>query len=360
VYHGPPALTLSTAVTSWTLDLPVLVAVLVAAGLYLAGMRRLHRAGQPLPPAPGDGSSSPAPGDGSAAALPPPEAAALPPPWPAMRAVAFLAGGTGAVVLATMSFLGVYQGVLFSVRAVQNVLLILVAPLFLALGRPLTLLIAARPRLGARAGAAVHSRAARILTFPAITAMVLVIVPFLLYFTPWYEAGLRNDLVRELTYAALMVPGLVFFWTLLRVDPVPKAYPYLVSLWVTGAEVVGDAVLGLAIIAANQLIAGSYYQALGRPWGPSLRADQVIGGGALWILGDLVGLPFLAAQLIQMIREDEQEAAQVDAELDASAAAAQEAGAAPAATAGNQPWWQSDARFTGRFKPVDQEERPPG
>ena len=92
----------------------MLVAVLVAAGLYLAGMRRLRRAGQA---------------------------------WPAARAVAFLAGGTGAVVLATMSFLGVYQGVLFSARAVQNVLLLLVAPLFLALGRPLTLLIAARPGL---------------------------------------------------------------------------------------------------------------------------------------------------------------------------------------------------------------------
>src|SRR5215472_16731475 len=336
MYHGPPALTLSTAVTSWTLDLPVLVAVLVAAGLYLAGMRRVRRAGHLSPPA-----------------------AALPSPWPAARAIAFLAGGMGAVVLATMSFLGVYQGVLFSARAVQNVLLLLVAPLFLALGRPLTLLIAARPGLGARAEAAVHSRAARILTFPAITAMALIVVPFVLYFTPWYEAGLRNDLVRELTYAALMAPGLVFFWTLLRVDPVPKAYPYLVSLWVTGAEVVGDAALGLAIIADEHLIAGAYYQALGRPWGPSLRADQVIGGGALWILGDLVGLPFLAAMLIQMIREDEQEAAQVDAELDASAAAAQGAGEATAATAGSQPWWQSDSRFTGRFRGVDQGERPP-
>jgi cytochrome c oxidase assembly factor CtaG len=308
-YTGPPALTLSRAVTSWTVDLPVLVAVLVAAALYLAGMRRLHRGGHA---------------------------------WPAARAVAFLAGGTGAVVLATMSFLGVYQGVLFSVRAVQNVLLLLVAPLFLALGRPLTLLIAARPRLGARAEAAVHSRAARILTFPAITAMVLLIVPFLLYFTPWYEAGLRSDLVRELTYAALILPGLVFFWTLLRVDPVPKAYPYLVSLWVTGAEVVGDAVLGLAIIADEHLIAGSYYLALGRPWGPSLRADQVIGGGAIWILGDLVGLPFLAAMLIQMIREDEQEAVEVDAELDARDAAA--------TTPDDQPWWESDSRFTGRFQ----------
>jgi cytochrome c oxidase assembly factor CtaG len=165
--------------------------------------------------------------------------------------------------------------------------------------------------------------------------------------------------VRELTYAALLAPGLVFFWTLLRVDPVPKAYPYLVSLWVTGAEVVGDAVLGLAIIADQHLIAGSYYRALGRPWGPSLRADQVIGGGALWILGDLVGLPFLAAQLIQMIREDEQEAAQVDAELDASAraaaAGAETAGVAPAAAADSQPWWESDPRFTGRFQRPSQE-----
>ena len=300
----------------------MLVVVLVAALLYLAGIRRIRRSGRP---------------------------------WPRAWAVAFLIGGTGTVVIATMSFLGVYQHVLFYDRALQTVLLLLAAPLFLALGRPLSLFTAALPGPGRRADAIVHSRAARILTFPAITAMVLVIVPFVLYFTPWYEAGLRNATVRELTYAALLVPGLVFFWTLLRVDPVPKAYPYLVALWVTGAEVVGDAVLGLAVLADQHLIAGSYYQALGRPWGPSLRADQVIGGGALWILGDLVGLPFLAATLIVMIREDEREAAQVDAELDAKAAeaavpGAEEAGRAPAATPDSRPWWESDSRFTRRFQ----------
>ena len=323
-YTGPPELTVTRAFTSWTLDLPVLLVVLAAGGLYLAGVWRVRKAGQP---------------------------------WPAARTVAFLAGGTGALVLATMSFLGVYQGVLFWSRAVQNVLLLLVAPLFLTLGRPLSLLIAARPRLGSRAQAIVRSQPARILTFPAITALVLVIVPFVLYFTSWYEAGLRSASVRELTYLALLAPGVVFFWTLLRVDPVPKEYPYLVSLWVTGAEVVGDAVLGLAIIATQHLIAGSYYQALGRPWGPTLRADQVIGGGALWILGDIVGLPFLAAQLIQMIREDEQEAARVDAELDAreqEAADQEVTGAADErlarAVAEGRPWWESDPRFTGRFR----------
>jgi hypothetical protein len=134
--------------------------------------------------------------------------------------------------------------------------------------------------------------------------------------------------VAQLTRVALLLPGFVFFWTLLRVDPVPRAYPYIVTLWITAAEVVGDAVLGIAVIASTSLLAGPYYHALARPWGPTLATSQVLGGGVLWILGDIVGLPFLAAQFIQMIREDEADAEAVDAELDA-----QEAEAAGAAVA---------------------------
>ena len=147
----------------------------------------------------------------------------------------------------------------------------------------------------------------------------------------------------------------------------PKQYPYAVSMWITGAEVIGDAFFGIAVIAYQGLIGGAYYHALARPWGPSLATDQVIGGGVLWILGDLVGLPFLAVQLIHMMREDESDAARIDAELDAQQAqleasrpAAQarlEAPVLPAesqeAQESNEPklWWQGDPRLTGRFKP---------
>ena len=168
------------------------------------------------------------------------------------------------------------------------------------------------------------------MTFPAITTLALVAVPFVMYFTSWYTAAFHSVAVRELTHLALLVPGFVFFWTLLRVDPVPKAYSYGVALWITFAEVIGDAFLGLAVIADNSLIGAGYYHALARPWGPSLQTDQILGGGTLWILGDLVGLPFLIAQLIQFIREDEAEAAVIDAELDARDAA-EAAGAAGAA-----------------------------
>ena len=81
--------------------------------------------------------------------------------------------------------------------------------------------------------------------------------------------------------------------------------------------------------------------------------DAAVDDQALGILGDLVGLPFLAAQLIQLIREDESDAARVDAELDAREArqAAAEV-LAEGEQAGEKPWWEDDPRFTGRFKPT--------
>ena len=312
-YHGPPELTVARAFTEWTLDPWMLALVLILGGGYLAAMRRQ-------------------------------------PGWPAARRIWFLGLGLGFLIVATMSWVGVYQSVLFYARAVQTVLLVLVVPLFLALGRPISLAIAAFPRPGARLEATIRSRPARILTFPAITTFALVGVPFVMYFTSWYTAVFHSTAIRELTFLALMAPGFAFFWTLLRVDPVPKQYSYAVSMWITSAEVIGDAFLGLAIIASQNLIGGAWYHAVARPWGPTLQADQIIGGGALWILGDLVGLPFLAAQLIQLIREDESDAARIDAELDARQAAA--AVTPEGEPDGEKPWWEDDPRFTGRFKPT--------
>jgi cytochrome c oxidase assembly factor CtaG len=317
-YHGPLELTPLRALTEWTLDPWALAFIVLLGGLYLAGVRTVRLTG------------------GS---------------WPTGRIIAFCGLGLGFTVVATMSFVGVYQPVLFYARSVQTIVLLLVVPLFLALGRPFSLAIAALPRLGARIETVLHSKAAVIATFPAITTLVLVVVPFAIYFSPWYAAGFSSAGIRAATCLALLLPGFVFFWTLLRVDPVPRAYPYLVAMWITGAEVVGDAILGLAVIADQHLIAGGYYHALARPWGPGLAGSQVIGGGVLWVLGDLVGLPFLAAQLIQMIREDESDASAIDAQLDRQEQLDRQAG--------TRPWWESDPRFARRFQSAsDQPDQP--
>ena len=139
-YHGPPELTAGPGVHRVDRSIPwALAFVLLLGGLYLAGVRRVRRAGQP---------------------------------WPAARPVAFCGLGLGSLVIATMSWVGVYQGVLFYVRAVQTILLLLVIPLFFALGRPLSLAIAALPRLGpADRGGASAAGWPRSLTFPAVTTL---------------------------------------------------------------------------------------------------------------------------------------------------------------------------------------------
>jgi cytochrome c oxidase assembly factor CtaG len=317
--------------------------------------------------------------------------------WGTGRSISFCGLGLGFWVIATMSWVGVYSAVLFYARATQTVLLVLVVPLFLAMGKPITLLVEAYPAAGRRVLAVIHSRAAKVVTFPAITPLALVAVPMSMYFTSWYTAAFTSGTIRELTCLILMVPGCVFFWTLLRVDPVPKRYPYGVAMWITAAEVIGDAFFGIAVIADTNLIAAPHYHAVGYPYGPTLATSQVLGGGIIWILGDFVGLPFLAVQLIQMMREDKAEAAAIDAELDARDAARQAARAAqtaspqpsavpvgpPAATSAgpagtvpvehdealpehgavmpgasgaeeddDRPWWESDPRLTDRFRPA--------
>jgi cytochrome c oxidase assembly factor CtaG len=342
-YHGPPELTVARAFSSWMLDPWALGVIVVLGAAYLAGVSTVRRRGER---------------------------------WPAGRVVLFCGLGLGFGIIATMSFVAVYYPVLFYIRSVQTVMLLLVVPLFLALGRPLSLIGAVSPPTGQRIGRIIGSRVARVVTFPPITTFVLILTPFGVYFTPWYAAGFTSGLVAQITRVALLMPGFVFFWTLLRVDPVPRAYPYVVTLWITAAEVVGDAVLGIAVIASTSLLAGPYYHALARPWGPTLATSQVLGGGVLWILGDIVGIPFLAAQLIQMMREDEADARAIDAELDAQDAEAAAASARMALSAApdasdaatgagdtggttvgqpamQRPWWETDSRFADRFRAVD-------
>jgi cytochrome c oxidase assembly factor CtaG len=335
-YHGPPQLTLSRAFTEWVPD-PAMITFTVVLGLcYVAGVCRVRKRG----------------GE-----------------WRTSHLVEFCGLGLGFLVIAVMSWTGAYQNILFYARATQTVLLVLLVPLFLAMGKPMTLFIENFPAAGARVEKAVRSLPLKVITFPLITSLLLAGVPMSMYFTNWYTATFHSGTARELTYLALMATGYLFFWTMLRADPVPKEYPYGVGLWITAAEMVGDAFFGLAVIADENVIARSSYHAAGWPYGPSLAASQVIGGGIIWVLGDTVGLPFLAVQFIRMMRADKSEAAAVDAELDAKEAARKQSGQARAGRPGEgytpgdkgtaapgdagedpeRPWWESDPRFTGRF-----------
>jgi cytochrome c oxidase assembly factor CtaG len=306
---GP--LTLTTTLTGWTLDIPSLVVVLLLGAGYLAGVRAQQQ------------------------------------PWQRSRTVAFLAG-LALILVVTCSFLGRYADILFWARAAQVITLLMVAPLLLAMGSPVALALGALPETGqTRLRRVLASRVARVLTYPATASLLLVALPWALYFTGWYPAVLANPVVDQVTRLVLLVAGFLYFYSRLQLDPVPRKYPHLISVVITFVEVVFDAALGLVLWLSPHLVAEAHYTALHRTWGPSMRTDQIIGAGVLWLVGDLAGLPFLGALMSRMAKDDAREAEEIDQELD-QREVEQAAEAEPGAPA--RLWWEDDPQLAERFR----------
>ncbi|HYP93355.1 MAG TPA: cytochrome c oxidase assembly protein, partial [Mycobacterium sp.] len=79
-----------------------------------------------------------------------------------------------------------------------------------------------------------------------------------------------------------------------------------------------------------------------RHWGPSLRVDQSIGAGVLWLLGDVLGVAFIVV-LVRFFSADERSrAAIVDAELDR----ADHDEAQPVSAL----WWENDPQLRERMR----------
>lgn len=253
--------------------------------------------------------------------------------------------GAGMVcwLLATQGAVAQYALVLFWVRALQVLLLLYVVPFLLASGRPVTALReASSPNARARIDAVLGSRAARVVLSPPVTSVLMLATPWLLYLTPWYVASLVNPVIADLTSIALSATGFCYFYARLQSDPVPRRYSPLLSICISVAEGLGDGVLGL-VLWLGPLVAYDYYAALHRDWGPSLRDDQTLGAGVLWILGDVLGIPFIMVLMRKLGSHERTRAAEVDAEIDAGVEEQR-------ATGSSALWWESDPQLRDRYR----------
>ena len=194
---------------------------------------------------------------------------------------------------------------------------LLPATLILALGAPVTLALRtlpARPRRWLRT--VLHSLPAKIIVNPLVGFVLVFGTPFVLYDTGLYQTSLQHDWLHNLLHVHFVLAGCIFFWPIVGVDPVPGRLPHPMRLLLLCVSLPAHAWLGVSIMSQHEIIAGSYYRALARPWPPSLSQDQTIGGGLLWAAGDLVGLLVFAALLVQWSRADDREAVRVDRHLD--------------------------------------------
>jgi putative copper resistance protein D len=274
--------------TGWELAPVPLVVTVWAAGLYLIGVHSLHRRGDA---------------------------------WPVGRTLAFVGLGMGSFYVATSSGLAAYDTTLVSVHMVQHMVLSMLVPLALALGAPVTLALRTLPERPRRWLLAVlHSRVARVLSFPLLALALYVVSPWALYFSPWYDATLDHVWLHELMHLHLVAVGALFFWPIVGVDPVPGRVGYPFRMLLVVLTLPFHAFLGVTIMGQETLLGGDHYKALrelpGYAWLPDPMADQHLAGGLLWSSGDVVGLVLVGVLFAQWVRASTKEAAREDRRLD--------------------------------------------
>jgi cytochrome c oxidase assembly factor CtaG len=238
----------TAVLTDWTLEPTVLAGVALAAVIYVRGLRRLGERAR-------HGKSV----DG-------------------LRITYFFVG-LCAVLLALVSPIDAYSARLLSVHMVQHLLLLMIAPPLLLLGKPIPVLLVGAPHDLVRWVARSHARTpwfhalTRTLTTPWVAWTTATLVMLIWHVPALYDAALQNTGIHLFEHLCFLATGILFWWVIIEPFPGPERVAAGWRLvYVLAAMLPGTALGTLFVLAPSPLYA--YYAALPQLWGTSALSDQ--------------------------------------------------------------------------------------
>ena len=290
----PPAPTFSNILLAYDADGLMLGLLIIAVALYIKGVVILRKRGDT---------------------------------WPVGRTIAF-ALGISMVDFATSGGLGVYSHFAFSNHMMAHMFLGMIAPIGIVLGAPITLALRTLPQArnkderGVRGSfiALLHSKPALVMTNPVVALAIFDGSLFTLYFTPLFGNLMQGHSGHFFMSTHFLLAGILFFQTIIGIDPAPRKVPHLVKIIIIFAAMSIHAFFSIAIMSANTLIDNGFFVLLERPWATDLLADQKLGGAIGWAMGEIPILLALIATFLQWLREDKKEAGRIDRAADRAAA----------------------------------------
>ncbi|GAC1645435.1 MAG: cytochrome c oxidase assembly protein [Herpetosiphon sp.] len=199
--------------------------------------------------------------------------------WRRLRILAFVAG----VLLIGVALVPpiATRDEKFTVHVGQHLLLGMFAPLALALGAPVTLLLRILPAQGGRLIVRILRHAAvRVLTHPVTAAGLNVGGLWLLYWTPLYSVVQEHAVLHAILHLHFLFTGCLFTWSLIGIDPMP----HRASLGIRVAVLVGAS-------AAHGVIAKLLYAHGPLSWQS--------GAKLMWYGGDVLDVLLLSTLLWQ-------------------------------------------------------------
>lgn len=281
----PPPPTFARYFTEWSLDpLWVVVAVGLSAA-YIVGFINLRRRGDA---------------------------------WPIHRLICWLLGMIF-LVYVTSGGARVYGEIQFSAHMIQHMLLIMVVPLPMVLGAPITMLMrGTKARTDGSRGIRewvlwlVHTPYMRFLANPIFASVNFAGSLVVFYYSGVMKYALEWHLGHELMIIHFLGAGYLFAQALIGIDPgvVRPAYPLrLLMLLITMAF---HAFFGISLMSSEVLIEGDWFGNIGADWGYSAIEDQQLGGGIAWGVGELPTLFIAIMVAFQWSKSSDREAKRVD------------------------------------------------
>jgi cytochrome c oxidase assembly factor CtaG/putative copper export protein len=240
--------------------------------------------------------------------------------WPVYRTVLWVAG---LLLLFTITSGGVsvYEEYLFSAHMLAHMALTMAVPVLLVPGAPVTLAARAiRARRDGSRGArewillAVHSRFAGFIANPIVAAILFAGSLWAFYYSPLFRWSMTDHIGHEWMIVHFLIIGYLFVQSLIGIDPVPFRLPYAFRLLLLLGTMAFHAFFGLAIMSSAGLLLADWYGAMG--WGTDALADQRLGGGIAWSVGEIPTLALAITVAVQWARSDEKESRRKDRHAD--------------------------------------------
>ncbi len=283
-FAGP--LTAARVLFDWRFDLVFGTAAIVLAAAYLAAVLRLRRRGDD---------------------------------WPRGRTLSWVLGCV-ALLFATSSGVGRYMPAMFSVHMAAHMLLSMLVPILLVLGAPVSLALRALPAAGRGDPpgmrewllAALHSRLSQFLTNPAVATVLFVAGFYGLYFGGIFDAAVGSHVGHVAMNVHFLLSGYLFYWVVIGVDPTPRPIPPLAKVAVVFASLPLHAFFGVVLMSTRAILGESFYRSLHLSWHTDLLADQRLGGGIAWAAGEIPLVIVMIALLVQWTSSDQRTAKRLD------------------------------------------------
>ncbi|WP_205881271.1 cytochrome c oxidase assembly protein [Leucobacter viscericola] len=273
----PPELTPMSYITGWKFDLAWTLVCAFGLALYIAAVIRLRRRGDR---------------------------------WPIGRSIAWFLG-LAALFYTTNGPFNLYEQYLFSVHMLGHMMLTMVIPIALVLGAPITLLLRATEKRndGSWGGREwvlwmVQTPYSKFITHPAVAAVVFVGSLWVFYFTPIFRWAMSEHLGHQWMIIHFLIGGYLFALSMIGIDPVPYRFPYPMRLITLFATMASHAFFGVTMMTGDSLMLADWFGAMGRTWGATPLADQSLGGGIAWGIGELPTLALALIVAVQWSRND--------------------------------------------------------